>query len=375
MGNSGSISIDKKNNGIFEVNVKDYPNYPIAYLRLCKDKNTGKYCMAQECAKDKDDKFLKRKILVVGFRIKDEIYEQVFYLSSGLNSIETLEKFLKTKLKVPEDIDNSELGLQLWIPFSGFGYNKNDIKVKTDLYDGIKLLKDTFNCMEEGKDCLYGRFGRYDPNLMQISYCLGGKFWDNNIDKFKKFKIVEMPTLYEYIKNIPCYTSSESFDNIIECMRYLNDYIAFALPQNYSSYHIKLKKDAMKNYENKKWFDPDIMYDLRIIDKLKNTPLFGYLKINGNYILSPLPLETFTYYSLNWIGYYNTINNIYSKDIKFYNEYILPIIQSQKVILQEEKEVSAEEKKGTFENPYSKREEASIGQYYLKGNKPVQKRK
>jgi hypothetical protein len=383
MGNSGSINIIKQD-GIYQVNVKDYPDYPIVYLRLCKDEDTNKYCMAEECVIDKKDKYLKRQIIVVGFRVKEEINEQVFYLSSGYNSVKTLETFLNLKLTVPESKEDQDLGLQLWIPFSGFGYDKSTVNTKIDLFEQIKLLKDNFNCsIENKKDCMYGRFGRYKPNLMQISYCLGGKFWENNIDKFNKFNILKMPTLFDFIKNIDCYTTSSSKKNIIECFEYLNDYIGYALPQNYSIHYIKEKEKAMLKYDKEKWFNKNIKYDLRILKILKNAGIlnYGYLRIDNEYINSPLPLEQSFYAYNNWELYFLFLGRIYKRNIELYNSQIKPIIESQQIVIkggEKEKEEEKKEytyRKGTFENPYIKRDDALIGEYYLRGEKPVQKRK
>ena len=57
MGNNNSINIEEKSNGIFKINVKDIPEYPIAYIRLCWDSENSKYCMAQEC--EVLEKFMK----------------------------------------------------------------------------------------------------------------------------------------------------------------------------------------------------------------------------------------------------------------------------------------------------------------------------
>jgi len=135
MGSSESIFINEKENGIYEVKVKDYSDYPIAYIRLCFDKIQNKYCMLSDC--DIEDKYLKRKIIVVGMRLPgyDKINEQSFYLSSGLNTIKTLENFFKIKLDTEEC--DSEKGCGLWIPFSGLGYESRKIPEETE----IKLLK------------------------------------------------------------------------------------------------------------------------------------------------------------------------------------------------------------------------------------------
>ncbi len=60
MGSVESILINEKENGIFNVNVKDYPEYPIAYIRLCFDKIQNKYCILTDC--DIEDKFLKNPL-------------------------------------------------------------------------------------------------------------------------------------------------------------------------------------------------------------------------------------------------------------------------------------------------------------------------
>jgi len=174
-------NIEEKSNGIFKINVIKYPEYPIAYIRLCWDKKTSKYCMAQEC--DILKKCVEhRKFIIVGMRIpalsKENIFEQAFYLTSGVNSINSLNNNFKTKFIVKNKTEN------IWLPFSGFGYDYNDLTYRDNLNTNIKLLKNNFGhgCSSISNNCLYGRFGQYDPNLMQISYCLGGDFWENNID-------------------------------------------------------------------------------------------------------------------------------------------------------------------------------------------------
>ena len=236
MGNNNSINIEEKSNGIFKINVKDFPNYPIAYIRLCWDPENLKYCIAEDC--DTSKKYTKhRKIIVIGMRIPelsdDNIYEQVFYLSTGINSMESIEKFFDKKF-----ISNKEKNT-VWLPFSGFGYNYDNLKYKNDLETNIKLIKNYFGypvLKFDKKTCIYGRFGNYDPNLMQISYCLGSDFWKDNVDNpiFTKYNIVKYPTLESIIEKIPCIYTSK-YKNDIDCSIYLNNYI-FELSENINLY-------------------------------------------------------------------------------------------------------------------------------------------
>jgi hypothetical protein len=219
--------LNEKENGIFDVIVKDYPEYPIAYIRLCFDKIQNKYCMLTDC--DIEDKFLKRKIIVVGMRLPgyDKINEQSFYLSSGINAINTIESFFKTKFDL-EDKDSS-----IWIPFSGLGYKNRRNPYEND----IKLLKTYFNCLRRGPNCKYGRFGNYVPNLSQISYCLGGSFWNKNFDFVKSiFDIEKMPSLNTYLERIPCIFAQSVFKTNTECAVFVNCYIGSAVVSNYFSH-------------------------------------------------------------------------------------------------------------------------------------------
>jgi hypothetical protein len=266
MGNNGSIQLIEKSNGIYEINVKDYPDYPIVYIRLCWIPSIKKYCIPGECDVKKDNKN-HRKIIVVGIKLLEieNIFEQSFYLSTGLNSISSLEKFF-TKL-IYEPTDN----LDIWLPFSGFGYDL--INSKDDFENKIKLMKTFFDCDTKNSSCLYGRFGKYNPNLMQISYCLGGKFWDNNIDIInKQFDIKKIPTLNDLLKKINYNLIEE--DSNINCSKYLNNYIASAIVYNYSP-ELLFYKNRIKKYFNYDWFDK-LKVDFRILNILneKNFIIF-----------------------------------------------------------------------------------------------------
>lgn len=386
MGNNSSVEIIEKYNGIYKVNVKDYPNYPIVYLRLCKNPITNKYCIAEDC--DVNFKFLQhRKILVVGFKIQDQIHEQAFYLSSGLNSIKSITDFFKVNI-INNDIDPEET--KLWIPFMGFGYDKSTLKSIFDLELEIKLLKDFFS--NQGK---YGRFGIDEPNLMQISYCLGGKFWEKNIDKFKNFNIQKVPTLFEFLNKKDTCDFKKIFKDDIECSLYLNKYIGYALPQNYSKHFLTDKKMAFEKYKSQTWFVPNIKYDYRILYFI--LPKFGEAVIfnekNKKEIVNiNLPLEQSFFYFYTWNTYFILINKYYSKNKKLFEDNIKPFFSEEKNIIdiiykdtelkeyKSDKETKIEEdrtvyKLGTINNPYKNRNDAKVGDFYLKGNKPVERRK
>ena len=55
MGNNNSIEINEKPNGIYDIKVKDIPDYPIVYLRLYWDFEKNKYCVLEDC--DIDENF------------------------------------------------------------------------------------------------------------------------------------------------------------------------------------------------------------------------------------------------------------------------------------------------------------------------------
>lgn len=356
MGNSKSINIEEKSNGIFKINVKDNPEYPIAYIRLCWDTKTSKYCIPQDCEVIKKS-VVGRKFMVIGMRIpelnKENIYEQVFYLSSGLNSIDSLNKFFKRKFIVESGSEH------IWLPFSGFGYDYNDLNYIDDLNTNIKLLKNNFGhgYSSISNDCLYGRFGNYSPNLMQISYCLGADFWKNNMDNtvFNKYNIIKYPTIEFLFKKISCFTSNDKYSNNIDCSVYLNNYIGSALSINYSPELLKNKMIVAKTYTR---FSPiselsyyeDIQFDYRIVDILYQHKYYLFQKKGVD---SKLPFENT--FNLLWKNYFAGISNIYKNNRSLFDISILPILNSIKQdtinnILNEEKEET--NLLGTFENPY-----------------------
>jgi hypothetical protein len=388
MGNNNSINIVEKENGICQVNVKDISDYPIVYLRLCKNPIINKYCIAEDC--DINSKFSEhRKVIVVGFRIKDKIYEQVFYLSSGLNSIQNLENFFKIKL-ITSDIRPEQM--KIWLPFMGFGYDKQDLKKIDNLETEIKLLKDFF--ANQGS---YGRFGCSDPNLMQISYCLGGQFWENNLEKFKKFNIKKLPTLFEYLNKKDTCNFKEIFKNDIECSVYLNHYIGHSLPENYSKKFLTGKINAFEKFKLYPWFVPTIKYDYRILYKI--LPKMGDIYIlnyenKREVIPIILPLEQYFFNFYNWDMYLTFVNKYYNKNKKLFEENIKPLFDEEKLIIEilsndtelikdkdKDKDLPPEiiSKKdfilGTVDSPHTKRTEAKIGEYYLKGKLSVKRNK
>jgi len=377
MGNSKSINIEEKSNGIFKINLVKYPEYPIAYIRLCWDKKTSKYCMAQEC--DILKKCVEhRKFIIVGMRIpelsKENIFEQAFYLSSGLNSINSLNNNFKTKFIVKNESEN------IWLPFSGFGYDYNDLTYRDNLNTNIKLLKNNFGhgCPLISNNCLYGRFGQYDPNLIQISYCLGGDFWENNIDNivFNKYKIIKYPTLENMIGKISPGCFEDDYITNIECSIYLNNYIGSALSLNYSPELLKSKLYSSKQYSK---FSPisglsyydDIKLDYRIINILYDNKIYLFEKKG---IQSPLPFENTFGGNILWNNYFKGINTIFKENNKIFETMILPIINEEKI--PDDIEENKTNLIGTFENPYESRKDSkNIGDYYYIGKKIVQKKK
>lgn len=382
MGSSNSINIEKRDNGIFEINVENYPNYPIAYLRLCLNLETNDYCIAEDC--DIDKTFTgHRKIIVVGMRLSEVeadkkkligkrdagIYEQAFYQSSGLNSVKTLENFLNKKFIVDEN------NADIWLPFSGFGYPSN---IKSDeYYTNFKLLKNNFGCDIKSDSCLYGRFGQYEPNLMQISYCLGGQLWTDNFDNFLKYGIEKLPMLDNTLKELPCYyiPSKTTFKNNIECYTYLNNYIGPAMVFNYSESLLYYRNNILKYYNED--FLKILKLDFRIINILREKEIFEYRYSNKTTEFptgSLFPDEKFFNYML-WSEYIKNVLTLYKKDKKYFNEYVLPIIQNEEIIVYSPKKEIKKTKIGTKENPFEKIKDASVGEYYTRGKTVCQRKK
>ena len=372
MGQTESINIVEKSDGIFEIDVKDYPNYPIAYLRLCFDNYENKYCVPEFCSiKHKNS---ERKIIVVGMRIPgiSGINEQAFYQSTGQNSLETLIEFFNIDdLKI--DKDNADI----WIPFSGIGHPNID-DYNNDI-NNIKLFKNYFN---GGFKSMYGRFGDYSPNLIQISYCLGGKFWEYNSDKFLDEKLIEkMPFLTNTIKKLPYYYVYEvkDFDDIIECAKYLNNYIGSAIVLNYSP---ELKKYiSLKNC--KKCKNP-LKVDWRILNIL----------LDKKYIYTKTGLASENMFSYDFWDYYiYAINKLRSENEFFFQKNIIPIINdnigggnvNKKKIKKEKDDITEKEKDditekekddnilGTKNNPHIKKKDAGVNEYYIYGKKIYQR--
>jgi len=333
------FNIEEKSNGIFQINVKHFPEYPIAYIRLCYDDKKSSYCILEECDISKIYK-KHRKIIVVGMRLpeisKDKIYEQVFYLSSGSNSIESLEKLFKTKFKNENENDNENI----WLPFSGFGYNYRDLETENDLETKIKLLKNYFGhgCGEISSNCLYGRFGDYEPNLMQISYCLGGDFWKNNIDNFifDKYEIEKYPMIPKILEKLQCVFSNENFSNNIECSVYLNNYIGSAISINYSPELLRFKMQACKAYirfpiRDLSYYDDidydDIDYDYRIVNILYNNNIYLFEKKG---VKSHFPFENTFGTNITWLNYFNGIYKIFKNNFELFEAEILPIITDKR---------------------------------------------
>jgi len=433
MGNSNSINIIPRLNGIYEVSVKDIPEYPIVYLRLCWDFYNKKYCIPELCDVKRIDKE-HRKILVVGMRLPgiDGIHEQCFYSSSGLNSLESLESFFETKLKYEEDYDKSA---GVWIPFSGIGYNVSDTKNPSfNPENDFKLLKIGFNCLTKSPTCLYGRFGNSDPNLMQISYCIGGKFWENNVDTINSlgYDIKKLPMLTELRKQIPCYFIYQDGTNI-DCAVYLNNYIASAYGINYIPSFLQKKEKIIKLFQktNNYFNFKDLKADFRIFNILKE-------KIDMNFVFRSstykLPEETRIMLPTFWQFYLSAINTVMKNNLDFFVSKILPLIlenipipeknikekenkieiidpllrtkkqdkeiedikENENIIIKKEidnlpiirskkqdkeiediktEKVEIENHIGTINNPYENRTDAKIGDYYKKGKQIVQRKK
>lgn len=383
MGNNSSIEIKEKPNGIFQVIAKDIENYPISYLRLCWDFDEKKYCIAQSCDTESKET-LHRKLLVVGMNLPDmdKIHEQCFYLSSGSNSVETLNKFFKKNIIT----DDKTGGIDLWLPFMGFGYDVDVVNYENYQNEYIKFLKTGFGCSKRGPRCLFGRFGQFEPNLMQISYCLGGKFWENNFEMIKsEFEIQELPNINYFLESkIPCIFNYKKWTNE-ECSIYLNKYIASALHYNYSPYLLSFKNRNLKYFKKEKEFDwSDVKVDYRILYILKEKKIIKFSTING---LANLPFEL-TFTDDYWTIYITNLYRLYTTEKKYFIENIVPLINEiipiiPQIKLKVEKEdLSYVIKKeeiitglGTKENPYDKREQTKIGEYFLRGGKPLQRKK
>jgi hypothetical protein len=313
-----SITFEIRDYGMYHVIADGIPDYPIAYLRLCYDIYTKKYGIVETCDTKKEFEG-HRKIIVVGMRIGKDVVEQSFYLSTGLNSIESMEKFFEIKL-------NSEM-TSLWIPFTGLGYPD---RLQTKDSD-IKLLKSGFGCITKSPSCLYGRFGVAEPNLIQISYCLGGKFWENNIkiiNDASGFGIKEYPMINT--EKLPCcfvYEGGSEYlykNDDVACSMYINNYIASAIAVNYQTGEAYDFKKRMKTHfafgKIFKEFE-NVKADFRIL-------LILYHKFPGELVgfLKYLPVEL-TFYVFNfWQNYYDLLKRLKEKEPEYYENYIIPII-------------------------------------------------
>lgn len=380
MGASESIEIINNGTDIFEIKDK---KYPIAYIRLYHDKIKNKFCILSDCDRDSTE---TRKFIVVGMRLGilypdiyplGEIYEQVFYTTSGLNSLSHIEEFFQSTKKsrinyfdiktdyskYSEMTENEKLNNCLcWLPFSGLGYDSDR--------NTLKLLKDNY-CVKKKMDCEFGRFGKQVPNLMQISYCLSGLLWDKYYELFHKtFDIQKLPTLRNFIEKIDCYYSDTS-SSPLECMINVNKYIG---PAIYLNYIPKTKVSPILT---------GIKIDYNIIYKLLDYPNnFTKFKFKNG-----LPIEnrTFLLPSFNHT-YYGDLLGITNNNMPYFLEHILPI--SEKVFVKDKEEITtmggggeissreiAEILKGSRENPHEKREDARIDDYYYRGKNIFQKHK
>ena len=324
MGASSSIELKDSGGGIYTITDT---TYPIAYIRLYHDKTNNKFCIAVDC----DSALEKRNFIVVGMRLHvlypdlfkpDEIHEQVFYTTSGSNSIEHFNMFISSiddVAKIDIDIDYSLYSSMsdadklkqtiCWLPFSGLGY---DLEKK-----GIKLIKDNY-CIERDENCKFGRFGKNVPNLMQISYCLGGILWDKYFDMFKEhFGIEKLPTLKRFIDNIDCYY----IDSNVDCNINMNKYIGSAIYLNYDpavQNFIKNSRFIIPYNEFKHIkFDYNIIYNiLSFISKPRDTFKLSFHK--------GLPVEYKTFYYPSFVGsYYSAIKKIKDADPVYYKTHIL----------------------------------------------------
>ena len=250
---------------------------------------------------------------------------------------------------------------------------------------------------------------------MQISYCLGGKFWENNLDIINKqgYNIIKLPTLYEFINTIPCYFTYKGLSNI-DCCRYLNSYIASAYCINYIPESQKQRENWLKRYKiyNNDYFNfSNIKADFRILDILYQKGMAKYYyPINE----LPLPSETRILITSFWELYFYDINNIFKKDKSFFITNILPLINQpipipedlmlkditeqlkesvqlkndyvirteeevkEEVKVKEEEEVKEEVEVfllGSKSNPHKKREDAKVGEFYFKKEQIVRRNK
>lgn len=386
MGNSTSISINEQLNGVFSV--QSDIEYPIKYIRLYYSADKNEYCVLEDC--DVNGEFGKhRKIMVVGFEYDGLLGEQAFYLSSGLNSIESMQKFLGTDY--PLNTESSDV----WLPFLGMGYG--DIKSPDEYETGIKLLKIFFGCTERSAECLFGRFGKLEPNLMQISYCLGGGFWDNNVDIFIKagFDIQKLDSLYTIIKDFPRVRGIKAKTNV-ECSWEINKYIASAMVYNYSPKLLMYKNKILRLFTRFKTSDFDyskVKVDWRIIHILY---LHGYVSFKTLGIKGPLPFERGFFSEVNfWNTYLAQIHDMQkNKPVEFREQVVpivnevIPIIKPEVKLFKETEKVESEVKLekepvkdsatfilGSQQNPKENRASAMVGEYYKQGNRIMQKRK
>ena len=287
-----------------------------------------------------------------------------------------------------------------------------------NMENDIKLLKSNFDCETKSTSCLFGRFGNTEPNLMQISYCLGGNFWIDNVDKINKqgYSIKKIPTLDDFFRNKKSCIFNYKGLSDIDCSIYLNNYIASALVYNYSPALLQYKERMCKFLDRKpngEFLYINVKMDYRIINILSE---YGFLQFNRTNKEIRLPYET-TFSIDLFRRYITAVSEMYNSNKEFFRNIVLPIINediplmprdvySSKIVKKEIKEdlsfvikdkkpevvkenltfvekdkkikkkdklvetieiketIKVTEVLGTYENPHSKRTEAKIGEYY-----------
>jgi hypothetical protein len=324
--NRTNTRLKHRKDDIFDIIVDGIPDFPIAYLRLIHDVENNIHCVSAACTVG--TAFTGRKVVVVGMRLNETIIEQVFYLSSGMNFYDSIDRFI-----APKKVTRSKQG-SVWVPFNGFGYGirepvlgfsvvKNPKKIKYELEGSIMLLKNYFNCTE-GSLCLYSRFGNTDPNLMQYSLCMGGDFWDENSHIFrKKFKLdTDLPNIFELLNSIPTYTPIDKTN--IECFIKLNDYIGSSIAINYSPKLLNDKKSILNTWEYRKYkkFLIKCKFDYRVLKLLNER---GFIIFDPPH--SQLPDSGF--FGNAWLYYFKGIMKCYTED-KYYFNKLKPLLLESK---------------------------------------------
>ena len=313
--------------------VTDAPdNYPIVYFRLYE--NGDKLCIPYTCNFENQGKRNSRQILVVGFRLPslESVHEQVFYSSTGVNSMPHLASFFES-LEPPIQLKTKD-SYRLWLPCLGLGYCQKDLEECLCLQGReeetkicYKVLKNFFDGLQYKKGISEnGRFGNYNPSLISVSYCLGGSFWDANADLLLEAGLLpqKFQSINKILKTSVC-DFKTIYTNPIDCCVDVNCYIEAALPFNYVKELLAPKTKTLRFIQRVAPELKDLVFDYRILELLLEK---GLLRRSTSAALNDiilLPVET-TFTQAYWATYLNAVYEAYTKDNIFFRERVLPLM-------------------------------------------------